>query len=347
MSVEVTCPQCNAKNSDEFERCWNCHAPLTGMGPVTSPTPVPNASPYKSLLADVEEEGERGNTIWILLAAAGFVALFCLYQMFSLLLQDAPTGPAMTLHELLQYHITGTRIWVGLILLVVWTFLLAISVDLFFKERPTPIPEALCAGFIVGGISYGLTSLPLPQLPFAFLIPGVLALPLMFWILPKKPGKILAAWALHLVLVFVFMYMCVMIVERSVTGQWFSPLKEYNGLIAYAEKRAAEPNPGVYTLLDNKVPREIKFKLEPTGSDWLDLSAEAIEFRVKHEPREEEQLRFEVYDENRTRIFEMLSKPEWSGLYKLETDKIFNVSVYGPDGASVKVEISTLLFPSY
>jgi len=347
MSVEVTCPQCNAKNSDEFDRCWNCHAPL-GKG---TPAPKPAVSavgsnPYKPIEIEDDEDGARGKAVYFLGAGAGLAGLYALFLIFKLMMQAAPTGPAMSLDELLTMHMNGTRVWLGILLLVNWSFLLAISVDLFFNEKPSRIPEALCAGLITGGISFALTWLPLEKLMLAFMVPALVSLPLMVVFLPKKFPKILGAWVLQLALVFGFMFACASIVERSNTGQWFNPIAEYNGLLEYSKKRAADNNPSGYTVIEGAAPVEKQFKLERTGSTWLDLKAKAVTFTVEHETAGED-LRFEVADGSKTIIFEMLKNPKWSGMYNLETGKTFTINTYGPEGAAVKVSINSLLFPKF
>src|SRR5690606_32522134 len=110
LSPGQVCPSCGAQNSDEFERCWQCHAALlSGHGGVHA-TPRPSRR-TPAITAE--------SAILLLgLATLGMIALGFILSVQMLFDAALPGEPTHTLQQLFTVDLARSRVILGALMLL-------------------------------------------------------------------------------------------------------------------------------------------------------------------------------------------------------------------------------------
>lgn len=338
LSPGQVCPNCGAQNSDEFERCWQCHAVLLAGHEGPHATPRPARRP--AML------GQETAALFMGLGALGFVSLGFILSI-QLFLGDAGVRePTHTLQQFFAVDLALTRVFVGLSLLLVWPCALWIALSLVQYEERIPASLINLTGVLCAALAFCATWLPPAYLGLAIVVPLLLALVLIGATFRLGFVKTIVVWAAHAAGVFLLGMLLVVLVEAGQTKRLFNPATEASAVLAYAREQRSLEKPGHYSIPSIDAPYAQKLRWRTTGSEWLDARASSILITVKIDTLTTD-VKFELRDSTGTRVYEFLRGPSWSREYTFETGANYEIIVNAPEGTRVEVSFSGLLVPEF
>jgi tetratricopeptide (TPR) repeat protein len=327
----VTCPVCQAENSAEFDRCWQCHSPL-GQEPEDDWKPGPPPLPRSG--------GDRTGVWALVLGGIGLVALgVALYVAFSergaLTAQRALGAAPADLYGFFVGQAWNVRTVVGLGAAIVWPLALWWLGGLLGAPWPHAL-RATVLGLMLAALTYAALWFPLPYLAYALLVPGVLALALAGPVLRLRVGRGLAAGALSAVL-------AAGVVFGPIAGM-LGPdvVAEWPAIVAYAASRDAQPErtrimaPG----------EDIAVLWHSTGSSYVDEEASTIALEVwSGRPGLEVQL----LDDDGREIIDLTTGPQHRfGRARVVPEAIYRLRTgAGPDDATIHLRAIGVLDPRF
>lgn len=338
LSPGQVCPNCGAQNSDEFERCWQCHAVLLAghEGPHATPAPV-RRTPIVS---------QETSALMMGLAALGLLSFGFLLTIQLLFGGEGTHAPTHTLYQLFAVDLAYTRILMGVALLLVWPCALWVALSLVQYEERIPASVINLTGLLSALLLYCGTWLPADLLPLAILVPMAVSLALIAATFRLGPAKTFVVWIAQSVVILMMSVLLLVLVEAWQTKRLFNPLKEARAVMAYAEAQRTGSRQGSYTLEPTVAPYTQKLRWRSTGSDWLDTRARNVLITVQIEAAATD-VKFELRDETGTRVFEFLRGPSWTLEYAFETGQTYEIVVNAPEGTPVSVTLSGLLVPEF
>jgi hypothetical protein len=333
------CPACGANNSDEFDRCWQCHGPLDSgrVFPSASSEPRHDRAP---LLVPENIRLAGG------LAAAVLLSL-CLYLSLKLLIVSPAESPlVVTLWEIYLNELRATRMAAGLLLLGCWPVFLYLSLILFKAPRPISLELTAIAGIMPPALAYAGSWLP----PHLLLYPLPLALLLSLLLIAVTfglgPGRVLGVWFLHVFLTLLVASGGLIVFESSRIGAFFNPVDEIPKLIRFHAEQRETGDTGRIDLPGVTLPIRQKLHWESSGSNWLDHRGSMVYFTVYRSENGETPF-FEIKDATGTRVYEAVSGSRWNYDYRIDADARYEIAVTGPEGAPCRVVITGLLKPRW
>ena len=264
------CPSCGAQNSEEFDRCWKCHAPLAIYG-----MPDPHETP-------IEETAPAPQSQWSImhivcaLAAAILIGLGVYLSIRQLVALREATGgqvPMCTVRDVFSNALLSTRIAAGLVLLAAWPLTLWLLAALMKPGLSARGP--LLVGFLSASAGYlSLWTAP-GDLPYVFMTVVFLSIIPIIGVIGMGLTYAIVVWFVQgaLVLGFVLGTVC------ALEGAAF--IREYPKIMHYAEVHDGVRNyggePGRYALL---LPDEMSVRWDSTGVGWLDSHANRVAFEI-------------------------------------------------------------------
>jgi hypothetical protein len=341
LSPGQVCPNCGAQNSDEFDRCWQCHASLYPSRPESAATPQPHRK-SSPLLSPETISLLAGFTV------VGLLSISIYLSLRMLLVQNGTEAPAtiLTLGSLYVHALGVTRVAVGVVLLVAWPVALWSALSLMKIDVPVPASHVNLSGMFLAALTYVASWLPGTMVMLAVVLPVALSLIIIAGMYRLGLTRALAVWAVQLVLVTVAGLGAFTISERIQLDVFFNPFTDIPALISYAHEEGTVEEPGVYTLPESAVPITKVVRWHSTGSHWLDRRAGDIEFTVFAED-DNAGLKFEIRDDTGTRLFEYVKGRKWSTRFPMEVNKPYVVEVTGPDTTPAKLVVTGLLRPAF
>jgi hypothetical protein len=257
----VACPNCGAFNTEEFERCWKCHALLS--------------------LTSSDSEAPRGRNrnrrrssaaVWTPIAAIGLVFILAggiyltLTEYMAIRQNPAEEAVFRTVYGTLNAECLLTRLVMGLVMLGVWPFVLWVTVTLLGLHT-VDLPRVFVTGLFLAGVMFLVLWLPPQYVPyFALLLLLLSALPMVVFF-EINPFSALEVWAIQLVVVICCMVACFVLREGG------AALKGFPAVMRYAKQHDAAPDAGVLRLPQFSTPYECTFTWAPSGSEWFDAKA--------------------------------------------------------------------------
>jgi tetratricopeptide (TPR) repeat protein len=329
------CANCGAQNSEEFDRCWQCHAPMSEM---RTPTPRPLQ------LSGVEEDRMALVRPAATIAILALVGLAGFLTGRDLLFARAVTTGADTfenLPEFLRVHFAVTRAIIGLVLLVGWP--LAIHVALrMVGLRDVPGKRVLWTGVGVALLTSVLTWLPQPWLAAAPLAGLVAALLLLLLIVQLSFIKKVAAWAIQAVLV-------VLLAGAAFAAlEWGLPPRELAVIRAYAASIA--PDRGTYPAPAPegglRTPVTVPVQWPSSTSGWLDQQAKMVFVQIDSGPTVQG-LTLEVRNARETLSFTDVTSGTYVLSFLVEIDQPYEIAVAGTAGQPIEFTLKGVLKPQY
>ncbi len=262
----MACPKCGARNSLDFERCWQCHALIAGPG-----TPTPDIRKPKGASTSV-----RAWTVLI-----GFVTVALVTGGVYITLRFAASRPATedgfivatSVDSLLNHEWFLARMAAGGALFAAWPAILWLAA-ITCCDRPVGFRYIAGASLPAAALTYVLLWLPFRMMPFAIAAPilmTLIAVPLLF---PVGPFRALIAWTVHIVLVF----LCGFGVFVAVAD--VSTLNHLGDLLSLDAARREELPEGVYTMSATQLPAEWSVTWADTGSVWLNSAGRLVHFEI-------------------------------------------------------------------
>ena len=334
------CPNCGAQNSEEFDRCWQCHALLaagakrdSGRNAITAP-PIQPRVPEEALITGL-------GILGVLTTAIGL--FFSLRLMYSV--PDSGLLISST-WDVYQYQMVGLRVGIGAAAIVAWPAALWAAV-LAVRPRQVLSPALInFTGIFLAGLAYIATWLPRDLMFFVPVLPVVLSLAIILSTFRIGAGRALAVWALHLGITLALLYGAAAIIERVRLGAFFNPFREIAAVTAYENGPASARVDGAYPFPDGVTPYEVRTRWNSTGSAWLDSAASEVEFMVFNETKRPG-LKFEIKDATGTVVFEDIEGEKFSKRYRVQSGADYTIVVSGPPGTPVRVMAAGLLAPVF
>jgi hypothetical protein len=246
------CENCGAQNSDEFDRCWQCHASLTARN-----TPIGVKSSPESV----------SSLAWLRPLTGGLVAVAGLSAAVYIALSQLPVFSGAEYVPESVYGAVGhalyfPRLAIGIALIVCCPLALSASFRLF-RIPDLNFVDACGAGILVASVSYALLWIPLEYQHYA--VAGPAAATAFVALLHLPGGKLLrlgGAWLLHSAFA-----------TALGAGVWWAmagtePLRQWPEIVRYSV------SPGAH-VTDTALPSgSAKFECSlvwaTTGSPWLD-----------------------------------------------------------------------------
>ncbi len=334
------CPNCGAQNSDEFDRCWQCHAqlfherhtPKSSSGIEEHRPPVLTAESF-SMAA--------GGVVVALLALS-------LYLSMKLLIFRSTDGVFIsTLGDLYDSNLAVSRVLTGLGMLFIWPAVLALSLLLVKSDRPVPPPLVVLTGLLMASFAYVCSWLPANLFNLTFILPPIIGLVIIAGAFGIGWLRALNVWALHLVLVLIAALALFDLSESVQLGSVFNPLTEIPSIMRYSKEQQANPTPGNYPVPGETVPIVHKVKWKSTGSPWLDKRAGQTQFSIYCET-ENPNLKFEINQgETKPLVFEYVKGKQWSHVYEIRPGEEYFVKLTGADGARARLVTAGMLIPEF
>lgn len=342
LSPGRVCPNCGAQNSDEFERCWQCHALLIPEQSTPHPTPLkqerrmPVLSPETLILI-------AGTVVLGLLTLSVYLSLRLLIG------SPAETGAARavsTFEELYTREIGPSRVITGLVLLAGWPFALWTLLRVL-KAPPIPVALVNVTGLLLAVLTYVASWLPPNLLSFVLILPALVSLAIIAGAFGLGAPRALNVWILHLALVLLITLATFTLCESIRIGQFLNPASEIPAVLAYAHRQAEFKTPGTYTIPGEVLPITQQVQWQSTGSAWLDHHAGSVKFTVYSEA-EPAALKFEINQgETQPRVLETVRGRLWTHLYRVKSGEPYFIKLIGPQGAPVRIEMTCMLIPRF
>lgn len=250
----LTCPECGVQNSAEFERCWQCHSPLS---PEFAPTPPPMRRPSAPAAPEIYS--------WIAMA---FLVVMCALDFYLTIrqfeiAQDFVGNEAVerSFELFLRNSLVVTQAVMGLALFAVFPLglwlALVVSLPEVDMDRRFTIGSLAAAGF-----AYALTFLP----GVLFMLSAVAAAAGSFAviaILASVPlSKKIGAWLIHGCVVS-----AALLAVFAVADDWRA-LPEFRTIMRYAESQT--PGEPSFSKTMGSTPIRVNAVWPSTGSRWLD-----------------------------------------------------------------------------
>ncbi len=341
LSPGRVCPNCGAQNSDEFDRCWQCHAQLGEAQATPRPT-SPEREPRLPVLSPETLSMGLGIAVVAMLA-------LCIYLSLKLML-PGKAGEAVfvnTLALLYQHELGMSRVITGVVVLVLWPFVLQLTLSLMRLEKASPPPLIWLAGLLQASLAFLCTWLPLHMVSLMFLLPAVVGLGAIVGLFGLGLLRALNVWILQLVLMGAVVLISFTACESIQLGQFFNPFSEIPAVLHYAQQQKVNPKPGSYPLPGTTVPVKQEVLWESTGSPWLDRRTGSLRFTVFSEA-ENAGLKFEINQgETKPLVFENVTSRQWTYEYEVRSGEKYFVKVAGPEGTRVEVTTEGLLIPKF
>lgn len=259
LSAGKVCASCGAQNSDEFDRCWQCHALLR----------------HGERLTDLRAAPRTPTTIlWFRPLLGGFAAVATLSIAMYLALTHFPADSARdevprTVYDALGVALYDARAAVGLVLVVASPILLLAGFRIA-GIRGLNVIDAIGAGILVASSTYALCWVPVAYAYVVFAGPALASAFIVLLYLPgERFSRIMGAWSLHALL------------ATSVgAAAWFGaaglePVRDWPSIARFAQSSvtAAAATP----LPKRSAPYQFTLIWASSGSPWLDQQSNRVE----------------------------------------------------------------------
>lgn len=344
LAPKRVCPACGAQNSIEFDRCWQCRAPLVpgaagGVLAGVAGAPLPG----------VEERGNSLRRVFNIFAGLFFVALVA-YGVYlginGLPSQEAPPGIVVTptVYAALFESLFNVRLVIGLMLLVAWPIVLFIALNFVSSDQPNPGIVVL-AGIILAALGATAAWAPLHTIPELLVLIGLSSFLAIFTLFEISVRDTIVVWLVQLLAMPLAAAGAVVAVEGP------SAFLEAPAIITFAAKH------------DRAVLPEFRFEAPPasvtaqygivwksSGSSWLDRKLSTVQFELTHRVQANT-LSFDLKDkaQDKTLLFTKASASPFRTEFTAEAGKAYALSVRGDpelSGSPLNLVVYSLLKPT-
>ena len=324
------CPRCGARNSDEFDRCWKCHAPLD----------VDSAGvPQFDLDAEGTLDRPAGGMAGILLTGLAIAAALATGVYLTLnhisTMQSAPVV-ARTVQELFAREFLLTRAVTALALLLAWPASFLISAALVNTGRVS-VKRCAAAGVFLASLTYALSWMPISVAAYAILIPifAALAILALFFNLPF--GQAAAAWLLHSVLVLTTTAVAIGALEG------FDFLTGFPAMAKFARTHDTGPGAGSQDIGPFNMRVDSTVLWEDTGSAWLNGKAGKVMFEIEmQEPSESQTIELKDIESGDVILNRITTSP-FTFVFDALPGRQYGLVMDGRQGAKVDITLHGIL----
>lgn len=332
----ILCPACGSVNTEEFERCWKCHAALFPSSPSSNEStavPSKHAAPSFDL-----------SSLWNMvggLACGGFL-LLGLYLTFDAWPQTASAGQPdevlRSVSELLRTELFPSRVAMGLVLLIGWPLLLWAASALTHSYDVNWV-TILITGLFSASAAYASLWCPLQYVAPALLAVIGIGLPIIVLTFDADISQAVLAWLFQGAAATVLMACTFAAIEGP------SLLLGIPVVTQYAQKHDAGPDPGRTSLPESQTPVTIPLRWETSGSKWLDSKAGEVivELESSGSPQE---LIAEFKDETGTLYYDHVDALPFRFKQTIVPGRQYQLLVSGDQATPVAVTLYGLLTPA-
>lgn len=344
LAPKLICPSCGAQNSVEFDRCWQCRAPLApgasaGAIPGAAGMPLPGVESGVSMLRRVFSI--VGGLLLVAVLAYGIYL-----SINGLPAQEAPPGIAVppTVYAALFESLFNVRLVIGLVLVVAWPIVLFIALNSVPSDQPNPGLVVL-AGIVLAALGAATAWAPLHAIPELLVLNGIASFFVLLSFLGITIRDTIIVWLVQLIAMPVAVAGAVLAVEGP------SALLDAPTVIAYAAQhdRAALPE-FRFEAPQAAVTAQYDIQWKSTGSKWLDNKLSNIQFELTHQAPPQA-LSFDLQDkeQDKTVLFTKVPGSPFRAEFTAEPGKAYLLSVRGDpelNGSPLKLAIYSLLEPT-
>ena len=323
--VGVQCPHCGAENEPEFMQCWKCHGGLS----LTD-----SFAPPMKAVAEVK------TPFYVPIVKGAIFALLVLSAYLTFKEWSWTTTPAntdLTLTTAYEYYIHrmfSTRMAAGCLLLVLWPFVLRVSVYVTGVDDIDYDWLTIC-GLFFAALTYAST-----WLPSAFQWGSLLS----FALIPF--AVILATYRMPIAQrlvagVIQFMIVTLLVVTLAGALNGFAIVKDIPKLAALV-MTSDEYDPSPLTL-EGVTPMVHHGEWDSTGSTWLDSKANVLSFTVTLGPVTNRMFLEVTQGESILSYEEIDGSPFQLNVGPIKPGTPYSVRVFGEDGIAVELSTSGML----
>lgn len=257
------CPQCNAHNSAEFGRCWQCHALLTASGAgAGAPVPYRQAKYLGTTTVTIV-----GSIFIIGLAAA---AAYFTWQSFTqLMAAGSESMTSKTVALVLEQHLLPLRLSVLGALIILWPLTLWLSVRLL-RKGPTPAANINTVAMLLPLMTFAALWTPFAMLAIALLLPLVISFALIVTTFGLSFARASLIWLVQAFVVTGALAGCVALTSG------LGIVTDYTVINEYALHHDSQPGAGQRTVGIIEAPGSQTIRWASTGSAWLDKAGAEV-----------------------------------------------------------------------
>ena len=320
----LACPSCGAQNSDEFDRCWQCHATL------------PVAHDGQSF-APRDSSGAESNAVLLLrmvTLAAVILPVLAAGLAAQLWFGREGTGSALTLETLYQESLFYTRLGISVLLLAAWPVALHVALDLSGRRDDVDGRLATRLGLALAGAAFAFSCLPGEKWVPVFVFPAVLSFFSCLLLFPVGRLRATAVWAMQYFSVAALGVVAFLVLEWMQVGVLFNPLHEIPALRAYQESSGQAEVQGSCPLSMVLHPRS-------SGSPWLD--SRAGEARIEVSGSGLDGHPFEIKENGSTEGYEQMHGEAYSCFWRFVPGQEYTLIANGAEDSTCTISVRTLL----
>lgn len=329
LSPYRVCAKCGAQNSEEFDRCWQCHALLGHMGIVdgVGGQPVPESSKVwlRTLFGGLSTVAAITASVYLT-----FLQLRRMQESDVLLAFDSVYG-------VLAQALLVPRLGVAAVLVAVWPLSLLMTHRLLNATRLT-FASAFGAGLLMAALGYLALWAPLDWLVYMppLLLAASLAVTL---ILPRDSlWRAVGVWSVHIILPL--SAACGVFVLLAGTA----PVLEFPAILRYQTGLSSLASPGEHPIVTDTYPSTSAVRFSSTGSPWLDRQGRRVIIEIRPgEPTDAPQAEFRVGE---TVIGSTSEIPYQMAVNVVPDTTIYLLRVTGPEGGTFHAVAYGVLQPT-
>ncbi|MDZ4860680.1 MAG: tetratricopeptide repeat protein [Candidatus Hydrogenedentes bacterium] len=321
------CANCGAQNSDEFERCWQCHALITSGDADAKPGAHPVGHASKRWLFTL-----TGGLFTVAAVSASvyltFIQIRRMQQGEAVLMFDSVYG-------VLAQHLLIPRLITAGALLVVWPMSLLLAFHLM-NARPLTRSSAVGAGIMLASVSYLAMWAPLSWLLYAIAAPALCALAAIIVIGRESITRSLGLWVLQGIAPFIAG------LGAFALAAGVQPILQFPAIMQYQSSLSALASPGRYPIFNGEADESCAVKWQTTGSTWLDYVGQRMVIEIKATDAKDALRAIVMLDKT---VMGESTSPPYQIPVDVRTDAIYELFVYGSTGAYFHADSCGILVP--
>ena len=330
LAAGTVCPKCGARNSLEFDRCWQCHALLAGPG---TPTPM------------IKRPAPPSWTGRVWTVVIGFAGVALLSLGVFLTLDYAARRPAAvdgfivasSVDALLDHEWFMARVAAGCTLLLAWPAILWLA-SITCCDRPIPFTRVLAVSVPAATLTYVLLWLPFRMIPLAILAPVILTLIMILLMFPVSLFRALIVWSVQIVLAL----LCGFGVFAALTN--VATFNNLQTLVNLDAAHAAELPDGAYRFTVSQLPGNYAVSWKQTGARWVDSAGRQVLFSFARDGSDAP-LTVEFMEAGQTLVYREDAATPFTFTYSIGPGRNYVLRLTGEGKEPVHVTISGLLLP--
>lgn len=324
----IICPNCGALNTEEFERCWKCHAILIG-GDVPflelTPSPTPRPAPL-----DLSRPWHIGGGI-----ATGVLLLlgayFAIRQAGSSATVEGVGAVAHRVSELLGSELLLARIVIGVTLLVFWPVWLWVAASLTKAEDASLLTIGITGVFLASAAHLILWA-PIQTSVWLLAILVLVSFTPIAMTFNAEWMRSAALWAIQAILVVTTLLAALSAMEGTAV------ISELPAVIGYAKVQDAQPDAGRYPVGSFRTPTEKPMRWVSSGSTWLDQKDGVIAFEIRP-VTQTSSLVVDFKDDTGTLYYNHVDKSPFIFTYRVTPGRIYRLGLNLGPGATETVNV--------